>query len=205
MPEPCDPPVVDARRARAEQTRSRLLAAARTAFTQVGWHRARVEDICRVAGLGHGTFYGHYANKADVLEALVRAHAADLYALLEADWTSGEATDAVRRVIDGFVECSDRDADVRATWLAAALTEPTLARLVDEVRAQFVGRIRDHLVAARDAGHARPDVDVDVAASALAAMVEQSVALAQRASDMPDRARLVDGLADLWVHAVYRR
>ncbi|HVE64381.1 MAG TPA: TetR/AcrR family transcriptional regulator [Mycobacteriales bacterium] len=202
--------------ARGERTRARLLEAARHAFVDVGWSRARVEDVCRTAGVGHGTFYGYYANKADVLEALVRQHAANLNILLEAEWTSGNLRADVRRVIDGFVEQSARDADVRAVWLAAATCEPALAALVDEVRAQFVERIRANLAAALCAGTARPDLDVDIAAHALAAMVEQTVTLAQRPGagrpdpgphpgrHHPDRARLVDGLTDLWVHAVYR-
>ncbi len=195
--------------ARGERTRARLLDAARAAFVDVGWARARVEDVCRTAGVGHGTFYGYYANKADVLEALVRRHAADLNTLLETPWTSGDLRADVRRVIDGFVEQSARNADVRAVWLAAATSEPALAALVDEVRGQFVERIRANLAASLEAGAARADLDVGLAAHALAAMVEQTVALAQRAGSSTDLARLehirlVDGLTDLWVHAVYR-
>src|SRR4051794_30278862 len=67
------------RRRRGERTRQRILEAARIAFLGVGWHRARVEDVCRTAGIGHGTFYAYYANKTDVVEALVREHAAALY------------------------------------------------------------------------------------------------------------------------------
>lgn len=188
---------------RGDRTRARLLEAAREAFVDVGWSRARVEDVCRAAGVGHGTFYAYYGNKASVLEALVRRHAADLYTLLEAEWTSGDLRADVHRVIDGFVAQSERDADVRAVWLAAATAEPVLAALVDEVRRQFVARIQANLAAALEAGDARSDLDVELAASALAAMVEQTVALAQRAEAAFDRARLVDGLTDLWVHAVY--
>jgi len=200
--------------ARGDRTRARLLEAARAAFVDVGWSRARVEDVCRTAGVGHGTFYGYYANKADVLEALVRRHAADLSTLLEGEWTSGDLRADVRRVIDGFVSQSVRDADVRAVWLAAATSEPALAALVEEVRGQFIERIRANLAAAQDAGSARADLDIELAAHALAAMVEQTVALTQRpdpqsgveSASAPggDQTRLVDGLTDLWVHAVYR-
>ncbi|HVE98394.1 MAG TPA: TetR/AcrR family transcriptional regulator [Mycobacteriales bacterium] len=204
MVETAGPSHRPARLVRSEQMRARLLAAARESFAAQGWSRARVEDICRTAGVGHGTFYGYYANKGAALESIVRAHAADLYTLLEAEWTSGDVRSDVERVIGGFVALSERDADVRDVWLAAAPADPTLARLVDEVRRQFVGRIAAHLLAAREAGHARGDLDVDVASSALAAMVEQTVALALRPDAELDRERLVSGLADLWVNAVYR-
>src|SRR4051794_16576772 len=92
---------------RGELTRGRLLEAARVAFLGVGWHRARVEDVCRTAGIGHGTFYAYYANKTAVVEALVRQHAASLYRLAEQPWTSGDVRADVRTVISGFVALSE--------------------------------------------------------------------------------------------------
>jgi AcrR family transcriptional regulator len=199
------------RTARGDRTRSRILVAARTAFRGVGWHRARVEDVCREAGIGHGTYYAYFANKAAVLEALVREHAAALYGLAEAPWTSGDVRADVRTVIDGFVSASEADRDIRSLWFAAAPSEPDLAALVDEVRRQFVARIRTNLVGAVDAGVGRAELDVDVAATALAAMVEQTVqlylggiAVLDPSAGRLDRERVVDTLTDLWVAAVYR-
>lgn len=188
---------------RGERTRIKLLDAARVAFRGVPWNRARVEDVCRAAGVGHGTFYAYYANKEAVLEALVRRHADALYRLAEEPWTSGDVEKDVRQVIAGFVALSDEDRDIREVWFAAAPSAPALHALIGEVRRQFVARIRTALAAARDAGLARTDLDVAVAATALAAMVEQTVALAQQGEAATDE-RLVDGLTDLWVHAVYR-
>jgi AcrR family transcriptional regulator len=189
------------RRRRADRTRARLLDAARAVFGEVGWARARVEDVCRAAGVGHGTFYAYFPNKTAILEALVRRHAAALYALAEAPWTGGDVRADVRQVIAGFVDLSVNDRDIRATWAAAAGGEPGLAALFDEVRRQFVQRIRANLAAALAEGLARPELDVDVAATALAAMVEYAVLLAP-----PEQSgeRLVAGLTDLWVAAVYR-
>jgi len=188
---------------RGERTRARLLDAARVAFRGVPWNKARVEDVCRAAGVGHGTFYAYYANKESVLEALVRRHADALYRLAEEQWTSGDVEKDVRQVIAGFVALSNADRDIREVWFAAAPSAPALHALIGEVRRQFVARIRTALAAARDAGLARADLDVAVAATALAAMVEQTVALAQQGEVVPDE-RLVDGLTDLRVHAVYR-
>ena len=189
---------------RGERTRGRILDGAREAFRGVTWSRARVEDVCRAAGVGRGTFYGYYANKAAVLEALVRRHAAALYTLAESPWVDpaeGDLPDAVRRVIAGFVDVTLADRDVRELWYDAAPSEPVLAELIDEVRDQFVRRIAANLRAALDAGRARREVDIDVAALALASMVDQTVGLAAPAVA---RDRLVEALTDLWVHAVYR-
>ena len=200
------PEVGFGRTTRGDRTRARLLDAARSAFRGVGWNRARVEDVCRVAGVGHGTFYAYYANKAAILEALVRRHAAALYVLADGSWTGGDVRADVHRVIAGFVALADADRDIREIWASAAPSEPALAALNDEVRAQFVTRIRTSLTAAVDAGLARPSLDVGVAATALAVMVEQSTALGGVPGTPDFRVtpqRLVDGLADLWLHAVY--
>lgn len=189
---------------RGERTRAKLLDAARVAFRGVPWNRARVEDVCRAAGVGHGTYYAYFANKEAVLEALVRRHAEALYGLAGEPWTSGDVEADVRRVIAGFVALSEEDRDIREVWFAAAPSAPALEALVGEVRAQFVARVRESLAAAVEAGTARASLDVDVAATALAAMVEQSVALAQRGEGAFETDRLVAGLTDLWVHAVYR-
>jgi AcrR family transcriptional regulator len=194
-------PLSGRRTRRGDQTRSRILDASRTVFGGLGWHRARVEDVCRTAGVGHGTFYAYYANKVSVLEALVRQHAAALYQLAEEPWTSGDVRGDVGRVIAGFVELSEADRDIREIWAAAAPSEAIVAALVDEVRAQFVARVRDNLDTAVQAGVARQDIDVDLAAIALAAMVEHTVAIA---GPSVGSQRLVAALTDLWVCAVYR-
>ena len=195
---------VDERPTRGERTRQRLLDAARVAFRGVPWSRARVQDVCREAGVGHGTYYAYFANKEAVLEALVRRHAEALYELADQPWTSGHVAEDVELVIRGFVDLSLADRDIRETWLAAAPSSPALDALVGEVRGQFVSRIREALSRAVEDGIARPDIDVGVGSLALAAMVEQTVAIAQAGEEF-DRERLVHGLTDLWVNAVYVR
>ena len=195
---------VEDRPTRGERTRQRLLDAARVAFRGVPWSRARVQDVCREAGVGHGTYYAYFANKEAALEALVRRHAEALYELADQPWVSGDVAEDVEHVIRGFVDLAIADRDVRETWLAAVPSSPALEALVGEVRAQFVGRIRDSLARAVEDGIARPDVDVGVGSMALAAMVEHTVAIAQAGEEF-DRERLVRGLTDLWVNAVYVR
>lgn len=195
---------VEERPTRGERTRQRLLDAARVAFRGVPWNRARVQDVCREAGVGHGTYYAYFANKEAVLEALVRRHAEALYELADQPWTSGHVAEDVELVIRGFVDLSLADRDIREMWFAAAPSSPSLEALVGEVRAQFVSRVREALSRAVEDGIARPDIDVGVGSMALAAMVEQTVAVAQAGEDF-DRERLVHGLTDLWVNAVYVR
>ncbi|MFI5040356.1 MAG: TetR family transcriptional regulator [Acidimicrobiales bacterium] len=47
-------------------TRTRLVAAARTAFTAHGFSEVTIADLCAAAGVAKGTFYRHFASKEDV-------------------------------------------------------------------------------------------------------------------------------------------
>jgi AcrR family transcriptional regulator len=55
---------------RPEEKRARLLAAARTIFSEVGYG-ASVHQICRAAGVGIGTFYHQFPDKADLMRGLM--------------------------------------------------------------------------------------------------------------------------------------
>jgi AcrR family transcriptional regulator len=68
---------VPARRsARREITRQRVLDAAREVFAERGVIGGTVEDICERAGFTRGAFYSNFADKDDVLQALIaREHA----------------------------------------------------------------------------------------------------------------------------------
>lgn len=50
---------------------ARLLEAAEAVFVEQGYARATMEEIARRAGAGRKTLYARYANKADVLAAVV--------------------------------------------------------------------------------------------------------------------------------------
>lgn len=58
-------------RAQGRQTMRRLLDAAIEVFDRRGYHRARVDDICKAAHTSHGTFYLYFSSKEDLFRALL--------------------------------------------------------------------------------------------------------------------------------------
>lgn len=72
----------------AEQRREELLHAAQTLFLTKGVAATTIDDVTRAAGIAKGTFYLHFASKADVLDAL-------RYGFVRA--VSGRIADAVAR------------------------------------------------------------------------------------------------------------
>ena len=53
-----------------EETSRRLVEAGRTAFADLGYAAARVDDVVAIAGTSHGTFYLYFRNKEDLLHRL---------------------------------------------------------------------------------------------------------------------------------------
>ena len=56
----------------------RLLIAAEQLFGEHSYRRTTVADICAAAGIATGSFYAHFASKADIFAAVIRRINADL-------------------------------------------------------------------------------------------------------------------------------
>jgi AcrR family transcriptional regulator len=61
------------RQAKKAATRDALVAGARACFAEIGYANTQIGDITRKAGVAHGTFYVHFANKETLLEELLAA------------------------------------------------------------------------------------------------------------------------------------
>lgn len=56
---------------KGEQSRGRLLAAAASEFAAKGFHRARVSDIVKAAGLTQASFYQYFESKEGLYQQLM--------------------------------------------------------------------------------------------------------------------------------------
>lgn len=93
---------------RKEESRKRLLAAARELFVARGYHATRPQDISRAAGLGHGTFYLHFKDKRECFLAFVEEARAEVdgavIARAATATTLPEMVEAVLRTIYDYAE-----------------------------------------------------------------------------------------------------
>lgn len=155
MTEVVDKPVT----ARRAHTQERLMAAAVRVFAERGIIGASVEEICESAGFTRGAFYSNFADKDELVLALIRQNVNTQVAAAEqavartlAATTRLEAADLVSFVLAAFVEFGNQD---RATILIdrelllyaarqPALRTPYLA-FVDECDRQLSALITDAL------------------------------------------------------------
>jgi AcrR family transcriptional regulator len=151
-----EPMPVTARRA---QTQERLMAAAARVFAERGIIGGSVEEICEAAGFTRGAFYSNFADKDELVLALIRQsiktqYAAAEQAIARIKTTPGrpDAADLVSAALAAFVEAANSGRETilteRELLLYAArhsaLRAPYLA-FVEECDRQLAVLIADAL------------------------------------------------------------
>lgn len=124
------------RRARGVQTRQRLLDAAYTTFSMLGFEATRVDDIATEAGLSHGTFYRYFGDKEAAFRPLLRASTTELVELVAA---LGPEADFDRWAAD-YYEFLTRHGGIVAVWLEATTAGVESAVLARQALAASLGR-----------------------------------------------------------------
>ena len=64
-------PPSDRRTRRREQTREKLVRAARVVFARKGIDNTRINEITEEADVGFGSFYNHFDSKEAIVEAVL--------------------------------------------------------------------------------------------------------------------------------------
>ena len=147
---------------RPQEKRARLVAAARRVFGEKGYG-ASVQEICRAAGVGIGTFYHQFPDKSDLMQHLMGEE--HQYRVRAFDALEGTATEDLAEVVARVISGSDPQLlramveacgiDVRLRNFGLGLRIETRERL-----AAAISRARQ----TRDVGH--PALDAITAASA---------------------------------------
>jgi len=174
-----------ARTARRDATRERVLDAAREAFAEKGVFGGSVEEICERAGFTRGAFYSNFADKDDVLRALVEREQSSLLAHLDASLASVdeaiEAAPDLESVLHSIVDRILRSVPVdRQLMLMTseleihAIRRPDMPRHLLDVNAKFRGRIGGFIESAMHRHGRELIVPVEDVTDTLFAVVERS-------------------------------
>jgi AcrR family transcriptional regulator len=158
-------------RARGQRTVRKLLDAGVTVLAARGYHATRVDDIVKAAKTSHGTFYLYFANKEDLVRALVldvgeamASHAGSLGPLTPDD--AGRAE--LHRWIRSFGDLYATYSPVIRSWVEAEIDTHEFGQLGAEVLGGFAAVLTDRIAASGAAVH-----DPANAAIVLVAMIER--------------------------------
>lgn len=182
--EEAPPPAPSKRRL---ESRRRILAAARQLFVERGYHGTRPQDISKAAGVGHGTFYLHFADKLECFLAFAEEASAELEKFAEAHHSNVHSLEeGIREILKAVFEYSEENPGV----LAAALTDINVLAVdetdkimpVDRWAEQWANTIQEWA----DKGVVAPDTDPMFAGHVLVGMIRQGGAYAVRAGLEPE-------------------
>lgn len=156
------------------ETRAKLLDAAVPALAENGYHATRVDDIVRMAGVSHGTFYLYFANKEDLFRTLAERCADEADALAESlgvvdSGPAGVAT--LRAWLAEFVTFYRRYGVVIRAWAENQVTDRALARLGAASFERITMTLQASMAGGPDDGDSQRRIELRSAA--LLAMIER--------------------------------
>jgi len=157
---------------RAERTRGKLVAAARTVFEGRGFLEARIVDIAKEAGVAVGSFYTYFESKEELLREVAGTLFQELIPPLPAD----VGPDPRARIEAGnraYVRAYRKNARILALVQHQTLSDPTLRALYDAGRAAFIARVERSIRRLQRSGATPKDVSPRLSANILAGMVHE--------------------------------
>jgi len=160
-------PVTD----RGRRTKDKIVAAARSVFEQRGFNDARISDIAQAAGVSHGTVYVYFTSKDAILSAVITEVLTEAGEYLRV----GAGDDPSERISEAnlrYLQVYQRNARLLQVVEQAATADPDFAAMLDGFRTRHVARVADAIRRLQATEGAAGDLDPEVAAAALSAMVE---------------------------------
>ncbi len=148
----------------AAETRERLLRAAADVFAERGYDGTRVADIAAAAGVSNGALYAHFASKADLLVAALRAHGRNLLA----DMFAAGPDRPVMELLLAVGRWLPRRRDARGYLIVEALVAARRDEDVARPMHEYVGERADWLAGLMRLAQAGGELDPALSPAALA-------------------------------------
>ena len=190
-----------------QQLRTEIVDAAFVEFSERGYHQTAIADIAQRLGMGHGTFYRHFANKRDILEHVIDDTVSKLQAVLSAENAPS--------VVTSLAEYREQCERISARFQEFAISNPRAIRLllleatsIDPQMTQRVLSLIDmggaftatYLKNGVERGFFRADLDVEQTGHAITGLIMSGILRYLSAPDNLDAlARYGDAVIDLLV------
>lgn len=160
-----------------DRKRQDILSAALEVFASKGFHAAKISDIAARLGMGHGTFYRYFDNKLDIFSSLLDQMLEQIGALvLSESPTASDSLEAYRaqltRIGERLFALYAADQRLARILVYEALgVDPTLNAKLENMMQLAAGHTMLYLQNGIDKGFLRSDLDPQLAARAVNAMI----------------------------------
>jgi AcrR family transcriptional regulator len=189
--------------ARALERRAQILSEAVKVFGDKGFHGASIADIAKRTGLGHGTFYRYFKNKLDIFDAVIGTITEAIRAMVvDEGATESHTLDAYRAQLERigqrfFSIFEEHEALARLVFREGLTVDAAIGRKVRDVMELFVEMTRAYLENGRQRGFLRGDLDTEITARAINAMIFEGI-------EQVSNSRSPRVLGERWRKAVIR-
>ncbi|MDN3354357.1 TetR/AcrR family transcriptional regulator [Actinomadura sp. DC4] len=187
---------------RGARTRERLIEATREVFEEIGFLDARVSHITARAKVAYGTFYTYFDSKEAVLRAIADRLFTDMTRPGRPPLSGASPAERVRRANRSYYEAYLRNARMMAIIEQVATFNEEFREMRSRHRAAFTGRSAHAIRRWQAEGVVDAGLDAEMAARALAAMVDHSLYLRLVHGEGDDTERFLDTLDALTVRAL---
>jgi len=200
---PAPAPARAPRTRRGAETRAALVAAARTVFERDGFLDARIADVAAQAGVATGSFYTHFADKEEILAAVLEAAREEMlhpHLSEQADELGPAAMiEAANRA---YLASYRKNAKLMALLDQVAAVDVRFRRLRAQRSRAFVARNARAIARLQAQGLADPALDPRQASRALSGMVSRLAYATYVLGERAPSETLVQTLTRLWVNAL---
>jgi len=162
-------------RRQGEATRAKLLDAALPTLQEKGVHATRIDDVVRVAGVSHGTFYLYFANKQELLRALAERcadDAADVAAVLPPISSDAPGRDVLRGWLAAYLTYYRRNGVVIRAWSENQFNDRSLARMGTMAFRRMAATVHTSMTASAPPGQGTGRT-LELRATALLSLIER--------------------------------
>jgi AcrR family transcriptional regulator len=158
---------------KAQRTRAAILDAAARLFAEHGYQATSVGDVANAAGVSLGTVYQYFRDRSDLVAALLQVHVTRMLGQTDVVWRASEGSAGLYRVLHNFVAFYAGQPEMARVWEEVCHLDDDLADLRRTLSRVFTAVVARELGRAGRAGLVRDDLDPDLAAAALAGMVDR--------------------------------
>jgi AcrR family transcriptional regulator len=151
--------------------RAQILDAARRCFLREGFHATSMQDLFAEAGLSSGAVYRYFSGKDDVIAAIAEENMRDVVAMIQdvagaqRERSLGEVMAAVFDAVRTKHERDGLGGLALLVWAESLRNRSLAARfesLLDTLRAELVGIVREHHRTTKSAGATTPEALAEV-------------------------------------------
>ena len=197
------PQAVAPRSRRGRETKATLVASARAIFERDGFLGARIVDIAAGAGVATGTFYTYFNDKEEVFAAVMDAVQEEMLHPVLADHPDELGPVAMVEAANrAYLESYRRNARLMALLEQVATIDDEFREARRQRGLAFAERNARSIARLQARGLADPELDPDLAAGALSAMVSRTAYGAFVLGNEVPLETLVRTLTRLWASAL---